>query len=210
MERLSQLAQDPRLSVLKELLPEPVEFPTPANQEGGVGSQAAVSLILRAGDELEVLLIRRAEAKGDPWSGHMALPGGRREEADPSLLQTAMRETLEEVNVDLAREGASLGSLQVLEPNTFRLPPISIFPFVFGVPIETEALVASPEVTEVHWAPLSYLQSPQASGTTEIQLGETSRTFPCFRVEGRVVWGLTYRVLQDFFRLIENHAAGLL
>ena len=61
---------------------------------------AAVAIVL-APDPDAVLLIRRAERAGDPWSGHMALPGGRYEPKDPDLLGTALRETVEEVGVAL-------------------------------------------------------------------------------------------------------------
>jgi len=195
---------DPRLSAIQRVfssVPTPPRHPA---AETGDRKHAAVSLILRGGSELEALLIRRAESEGDPWSGQMALPGGRRDPGDPDLLHTAMRETLEETGLDLHGAGKKLGSLEFLEPNTTRLPPISIFPFVFGVPGSTEAQVASSEIAEVLWVPLSYLYSPEASGTVGIPLGETPRTFPCFRVGERVIWGLTYRILQDFFRLLRS------
>ena len=74
-------------------------------------AQAAVALIaVSSGADLELLIIRRAERLGDPWSGQMALPGGRRETVDSSLRETAMRETAEEIGVDLGRE-AMLGQL---------------------------------------------------------------------------------------------------
>jgi 8-oxo-dGTP pyrophosphatase MutT (NUDIX family) len=163
--------------------------------------RAAVSLVLRSGAEIEVLLIRRAEADGDPWSGHMALPGGRQDPSDLDLLHTAMRETLEETGVDLQEKGVALGRLDPLEPATYRLPPLSILPFVFDVPAGTDARPASPEVVQIFWVPLSLLCSPEASGTVEIPLEGGSRTFPCFRVEGNVVWGLTYRILRELERL---------
>jgi 8-oxo-dGTP pyrophosphatase MutT (NUDIX family) len=194
---------DPRLTRLNLPIPGLDESPPTPDTGQGERVHAAVSLILRTGPELEILLIRRAEAEGDPWSGHMALPGGRRDPEDESLLDTAVRETLEETGVRLSETAAPLGRLDPLVPATRRLPPISIFPFVFGVPDGTGARAASPEVDEVLWAPLSYLRSPQAAGTVDIPLGDVTRTFPCLRVEERVIWGLTYRILLDFFRKIE-------
>ena len=193
---------DPRLTNLRaELLAleEGLES-TPQGPSDRV--HAAVSVVLREGKELDLLLIKRAVSEGDPWSGHMALPGGRRETSDTSLLHTAKRETLEETGLDLGAAGAGLGSLEPLEPNTFRLPPISIFPFVFGVPEGTEARVASPEIVEVLWVPLSYLSSPEALSTVKIPLGDLTRDFPCIRVGEHAIWGLTYRILKDFFRLM--------
>ncbi|MCA9639821.1 MAG: NUDIX domain-containing protein, partial [Myxococcales bacterium] len=76
---------------------------------GDGGRFAAVAAVLRPTDaDTEVLLIRRAEHEGDPWSGHMAFPGGRHDPTDPDLLTTARRETLEEVGLDLSRRARLL------------------------------------------------------------------------------------------------------
>jgi 8-oxo-dGTP pyrophosphatase MutT (NUDIX family) len=177
----------------------------PLDEEPSLGSSlpqdrthAAVSVVLRIRAHLEILLIRRAQAKGDPWSGDMALPGGRRDPADRDLLHTAIRETLEETEVDLGMEGvAPLGRMEPLIPYTRHLPPLAIVPFVFQVPEDTKASVASPEVDQVFWTPLSRLWAPEASGTVEIPLDGARATFACYRLDGNVVWGLTYRILKN-------------
>ena len=177
----------------------------PIPETPGDRSHAAVSVVLREGKELELLLIKRAEAEGDPWSGQMALPGGRRDPSDTSLLQTAMRETAEETSVFLKEGGVHLGRLEPAIPATTRLPPITIFPYVFGVPMGTEARVSSREVDEVLWVPLADLQKPGATGTIEIHYGDNnSRAFPCMRFEGRVIWGLTFRILTGLFEILHT------
>jgi 8-oxo-dGTP pyrophosphatase MutT (NUDIX family) len=131
----------------------------------------------------------------------MALPGGRHDPTDPSLLHTAVRETHEETGVLLETLGHHLGRLSRLDPSTRRLPAVSVTPFVFGVGPETVAHVASHEVDEVFWVPLSTLRSPTAAGTHRHHHGEFVRLFPSFNVMGQVVWGLTYRVLEEFLEL---------
>ncbi len=160
--------------------------------------QAAVSLVLRGREELEVLLIKRARSERDPWSGHMALPGGRWDEADADVVRTAIRETREETGLDLDRDGARLGALDPLSPSSVRLPRLTIHPFVFGVLHDASARVASREVDRVFWVPLDGLRSPEGHGEVEIELPGGARTFPCYHVEGEVVWGLTYRIVSQF------------
>lgn len=155
---------------------------------------------MRGNPDLEILLIKRAHHDGDPWSGHVALPGGRWEESDPNLLATAIRETREETGVDLAG-GQPLGRLDEVRPNSPRLPRIAIHPFVFGVRPGTDAHAASREVDKVHWVALATLRDPAVAGTVEIPMSGGAREFPCLRLEGEVVWGLTYRILTDFLRL---------
>lgn len=196
---------DPRFWLLREALASYASDPDDPPVGEGDRIQAAVSLVVRGGDELAVLLIKRARHEGDPWSGHMALPGGRRESSDPTLADTAVRETREETAVDLTR-GARLGRLDRVAPQSAKLPHLTIHPFVFGVHADAEARVASREVDAVHWVSLAELQAPETSDTIRISLPEGSRDFPCMRVAGEVVWGLTYRILDDFLRIYPEEA----
>jgi len=164
--------------------------------------QAAVALVIRAGPRPEILIIKRARSERDPWSGHMALPGGRRDPGDDSLLATAVRETLEETGLDLARVGEARGRLDEVRPGSVRLPKLIVAPFVWGVPADARARAASPEVDAVHWVGLDTLRSPDTHAHVEIPLPWGARTFPCYRVADDIVWGLTYRILRQF---LERH-----
>jgi 8-oxo-dGTP pyrophosphatase MutT (NUDIX family) len=179
----------------------------PRAERTGQVREAAVALVLRerADHDLDLLLIKRAEYEGDPWSGHMALPGGGWQATDSSLIHTAVRETHEETALllDPSSTQSLIGGLDVVQPRNPHLPPIRISPWVFAVPHDAEARVASHEVQAVHWVRLGALADPAAHDSVEITFHNansppTQRTFPCFRVEGEAVWGLTYRILQDF------------
>jgi len=163
--------------------------------------EAAVALVLRANGGPDLLLIKRADSARDPWSGQMALPGGRKDHDDTDLLSTAMRETLEEVGLDLGRLGRRLGRLDDVQPNSARLPSLTITPFVFGVPADSEARVASHEIAEVHWVSLEALRDPGTLSTVDVPLPGEARTFPCYRVVGEVVWGLTFRIIEQFLEV---------
>ena len=163
--------------------------------------QTAVSLVIRANAHLDLLLIKRARSERDPWSGHMALPGGRRDPGDESLFHTAVRETFEETGLDLSAGGIHLGRLDDVVPGSVRLPKLTISPFVFGVPEEATAYVASREVDQVHWVTLDELRAPETHTEVDIPLPGGTRSFPCYSVAGEIVWGLTYRILTQFLEL---------
>ena len=192
------MSVDPRFGVLREALSayaSDADDPPPSESDF---LQAAVALVVRGREPLEVLLIKRARREGDPWSGHMALPGGRRDPGDASLLDTAVRETIEEIGLDLRELGVHLGRLEVVRPASPHLPRMSITPHVFGVPAQTPAEVISDEVDAVHWVSLDLLRDPATRGEIEIRFAGGTQRFPGLKVAGDVVWGLTYRILEDF------------
>ena len=175
-----------------------------------VAARAAVALVLRQGAAgLELLFIRRADDPRDPWSGQMAFPGGRAEPGDPELRATAIRETLEEIGLDLARRGEYLGALDEVRAMA-RLRPLdlAITPFVFHLRGEA-ALTVGEEVESVHWLPLAGLLSLEARSSYEYRHDGGVLSFPCLRLEGVVIWGLTYRMLGSFTSLLApSHAEG--
>ena len=159
---------------------------------------AAIALVFRVGNlgEPELLMIKRAELEGDPWSGHVACPGGRMEAGDHDLSQTAMRETWEETGIEVARIGRLLGALDDLSPRTPSLPPILIRPFVVVVPPSIE-LVQSPEVAAAFWVPLSAIRAEAAWGTAIVSIRGADREVTSFTHGEYMVWGLTERVLKQ-------------
>jgi 8-oxo-dGTP pyrophosphatase MutT (NUDIX family) len=161
---------------------------------------AAILLVLRAGADghPELLMIKRAEYANDPWSGHVACPGGRMEPADRDLEQTAIRETWEETGVDVARDGVVLGTLDDLWPRTPRLPPIMIRPFVAVVRADV-AIVPSPEVAAAFWVPLAALREGAAWAVRAVSVHNSGEwQVETFQHGDYTVWGLTERVLRNF------------
>jgi 8-oxo-dGTP pyrophosphatase MutT (NUDIX family) len=171
----------------------------PARPSESFAARAAVALILREGvDGIEVLFIRRADHPQDPWSGQMAFPGGRAEPGENDLVATAMRETLEEVGIDLRREAALLGALdEVRAMARMRPVDLAISPFVFrlrGDPTPQPG----PEVRSVHWFPLASLLAAGARSTFDYADQGATLQFPCLRLDELVIWGLTYRMFMSF------------
>lgn len=165
---------------------------------------AAVAAIFRitSGDSLELLMIERASYAGDPWSGHIAFPGGRREAHDATLLDTALRETREEIGVDILASGRVLGALERVNPVSPALPPLSIAPFV-ALLTQDAPLELSDEVAGAFWVPLSALQHVDVSRDVEVTLSNGStRTVRAFVHERYTIWGLTERILRDLLSRI--------
>lgn len=165
---------------------------------------AAIALVLRLGAlrEPELLMIKRAEAERDPWSGHVACPGGRMEPGDRDLAQTATRETWEETGIDLTRVGRLIGTLDDISPRTPVLPPIVIRPFVALVPSSVE-IVQSAEVAAAFWVPLTALRERAAWGMGTVVVRGVPREVSTFTHGGFLVWGLTERVLRQLLERMD-------
>jgi 8-oxo-dGTP pyrophosphatase MutT (NUDIX family) len=169
---------------------------TPGDPRPGPGEQrrAAVAVVLH--DEPSgprVLLMKRAERADDPWSGHISLPGGRLDPTDADLQSTAIRETREELGVDL--DGARLlGQLAPLHPRTSGPAGIEVTPFVFLTELVVEPS-CGPEALAAFWLPLAAASSGAFDGTY-VYPGSALR-FPSWTYEGHVIWGLTFRILGD-------------
>lgn len=166
--------------------------------------RAAVAAVLRERDELELLFIRRAEHPSDPWSGHMAFPGGRVDPTDPSPLHAAVREAREEVALDLERHGHLLGELSHLPASARGKPiPMVVHPFVFAVGATLPTLVPDTrEVQETLWVPLSFLSNDTERGTLERVYEDVTMTLPCYRYQGRTIWGLTLRMVDELVEVL--------
>jgi 8-oxo-dGTP pyrophosphatase MutT (NUDIX family) len=173
--------------------------------EGGA-RRAAVALVLRDSDSggLELLFMLRAQNEHDPWSGHVSFPGGRAEAEDAGPQATAIRETLEETGLDLARDAEPLGPLDEVRALARGRPvDMVISPFVFHL---RRLLDVSPssEVVSLHWIALEVLLSPEVRSSLEYRAStEMVLTLPCLKVEGLVIWGLTYRMFENLAAVLQ-------
>lgn len=161
---------------------------------------AAVAAVLRVVDEPELLFIKRADVANDPWSGHVAFPGGRRDPGDVSLEATAIRETWEELSLDL-RSGQLLGRLDDLAPRSRALPPIIVRPFVAVVAPDV-VFVPNREVAATFWVPLSRIRAAEAQVEHLVEVNGVRAQFPAYALNGHVVWGLTERIVRQMLTLL--------
>lgn len=171
---------------------------------------AAVALVLREGLEApELLVIKRSEAEHDHWSGHLALPGGRVEAEDESLLATAARETFEEVGLDLGAGGEAVARLGTVTPQSPYAPRVSVTPFVFVAPPVSQAaggskeLVLSREVAAAFWVPVDELKKGGRSAVFRMVFAGVEREWPAYPSQHGPIWGITERILTEFLSLTD-------
>jgi 8-oxo-dGTP pyrophosphatase MutT (NUDIX family) len=190
--------------VLRRLRRALAERPGALAPDDGAPRRAAVAIVLRDGPEgqLELLLIKRSEREDDPWSGHIALPGGRHDPADATLQDTAVRETREETGIDLDRDGIVLGTLDELRPRTPSLPAIIVTPFVAVVRRDV-TMETSDEVAIAFWVPLASLSDPALTVQSDVTARGATWRVPSYVLGGHIVWGMTERILRNLLAILD-------
>jgi 8-oxo-dGTP pyrophosphatase MutT (NUDIX family) len=199
-EKFAHLLAHPSVVRIREALAS--HPPVVAEEEEGV-RKAAVALIFRlgTGDALELLFIKRADYEGDPWSGQIAFPGGRMEAGDASLVETAIRETREETDIDLTSEGMMIGTLDDLRPRMVRLPAIVVRPCL-ALLDRDEPLHLSTEVALAFWLPLAALARTESWHDDIVVARGIQINARVFRHDQHVIWGMTERILTQLLALL--------
>ena len=166
---------------------------------------AAVAVVLRCGGgDLEALMIHRAERTSDPWSGHMAFPGGRLEARDDSPLYAAIRETAEEVGLDLEHDATFLGRVSDVTPRgRGRGLGLVIEPFLFSIRGDPHLRLGD-EVQSVVWVPLGHIRDRTNRRSMWYWRAVVPVRLPCYHYQGHLIWGLTLRILDEIVQLSAN------
>lgn len=160
---------------------------------------ASVMMILKeSGQGYSLLFIKRPESERDPFSGHMAFPGGRMESADNSKLETAIRETYEEVGIDINSSGRILGSLDDVNPNNPRARNYIVTPYLSVLNEEVTIKPDSNEVERTLWVPMHHLVDDR---NLEVRIrerdGREVKDY-AYQYEQYLIWGMTGRILHQF------------
>ncbi len=167
--------------------------------------RSAVAMILQVRDgELHILMIKRAEREGDPWSGHMAFPGGRMDKEDANGFAVAVRETAEEVGLALGPDDACIGRLSDLKARPRRgTLGMVVSPFVFRLEREVE-FTPNYEVAEVVWVPLEFLLDADNREKMTWKFKGLELPVPCYMYGGRCIWGLSLMMLDELMDVVEG------
>jgi 8-oxo-dGTP pyrophosphatase MutT (NUDIX family) len=122
----------------------------------------------------------------------MAFPGGRVDATDADPFAAALRETREEIALDLS-SSPLLGKLSPVATKAHgKLRPMVIEPFVFEL-TQLPAFSFSPEVEQIVWVPVDFFRSAKNRTTLRWKL----LTLPCYHFEDCVIWGLTLRMVDE-------------
>lgn len=161
-------------------------------------ANAAVAMLLKPVNHgLKTLFVKRVENLADPWSGQMAFPGGKREGPDANLMETVVRETLEETGINLLDRCHFLGVLtaQSSRPR----PDVKVLPFVILLEHEPLIQLSPKELKEFVWISLDEILKHRGSARLSFG-GEV----PAYVISNIIIWGLTYRALEDFLEIFKH------
>ena len=158
-------------------------------------AKAAVAVIIANRPQPSILLLRRRALSGDPWSGHFAFPGGRRDQGDASLLSTCLRETREETGIVLPEDALRLALPAAPVGRLMRIDML-VQPYLFQVTERPPVAVDPGEIASAHWLEVAAFLDEQRHRQQEILPG---MNFPAFPLEDYYLWGFTYGVLRRLF-----------
>ena len=165
---------------------------------------AAVVIVLRDGrEDVEALLIERAEQPSDPASGQVAFPGGHVADADGSLAATALRELEEEVGLSRVDFRGELRYVETVLAIRFGLK-VGVFAVGLSPDAKPPTARSADEVAHVFWLPRSALADSRPI-ERETMRGPTEVRATVF--EGHILWGFTRRVLCSFFGIAHQDEA---
>ena len=175
--------------------PEPAESAPAARR-------ASVAIVLAGdSDARSVCFVERARRAGDPWSGDVAFPGGWTKHEDESLRAAAMRETHEEIGLALA-DAHHVGDVPPMQISRFHSGIGIIGASVFHVGESRPSLcLEQREIAHAFWAPIAHLHHPDNRTVMHWSRSGPPRPRPAIAFDGRVIWGLTYRILVRFSNL---------
>ena len=202
MPLFSENMTTPSGSLFLARLTDALERREPKAFEEEGARRAAVAVVVTQQQDAALLFVKRREREGDPWSGHIAFPGGHAEPGE-SPRATAERETLEETGLALARVGRPLGRLDDVYPRSVYLPKIIVTPMVFAVPSRLD-VSPSEEIERAVWVQAEDVFDRANRKPFVLRRPSGMLEFESIHVAGLVIWGLTERILGQIATAIES------
>lgn len=173
------------------------------DRSGSSLPEAAVGIITCAVPEPVILLLKRVHNERDPWSGHYAFPGGRKENGDGSIFGTCVREVYEETGIELAESDLN----RVCEPTPAGRnvkSPVLVQPYVFELANRPPVTVEQKEIDSHVWLSIKSFTRVENHRIIEVLPGMHRPVFP---MNDYYIWGFTYGLL---CRLLELDISEIL
>ncbi len=154
-------------------------------------------LLYRKNQELHIAFIQRTDYNG-PHSGQISFPGGKSEESDKDIIYTALRESNEEIGVNITE----VDILGQLTPLYIPVSNFVVYPTV-GMYSNTPIFKADPnEVKEVIEIKLTDLLNPNNCTSKEFKYGDLSFMAPIYNPNNLTIWGATAMILSEFLEIV--------
>ena len=150
-------------------------------------------------NDFEILLIKRAEYKGY-HSGQISFPGGKADKKDTSLIDTAIRETYEEIGIKLKENEC----ISILTPLIIPISGFEVTPFVFFIEKPDEFILDKKEVKYIIYCKVSELLSTEVIKKVRLTIDERKLLAPCYNISGEIVWGATSMILAEFAEILRR------
>tara|TARA_A100001388_G_scaffold152529_1_gene113348 strand:- start:820 stop:1404 length:585 start_codon:yes stop_codon:yes gene_type:complete len=180
--------------------PQPMRI----KNDGSIFSSIAIIISENTDGDDEMFFIKRAIRNNDHFSGHMAFPGGVKEDYDKTLLDTAIRETMEEVGIDLTKSTEYLGSFDDYKPVNPAANKFLVSPHIFHLKnIKTKLKINPSEVEDTVWIPLKILKAMVKGSPRETVKFDKNYKDYVFRYKGYKIWGMTGKILYYFLNNIK-------
>jgi 8-oxo-dGTP pyrophosphatase MutT (NUDIX family) len=168
----------------------------PSGPIAGLPQAAVLILLHETSEDLNVIYCLRSNNL-PTHAGEVAFPGGKREEKDETLRDTALREAQEEVNLDL-KDVEVLGEISSVQ-SRFGL---SVTPYI--AILKSNTLIADgKEIAEVFSVPLNFIKNNMQKEQKSENWDNKKVFFPFFEFENKMVWGLTAYMTVEFLRLLD-------
>ena len=181
---------------IRKTLDPPGTSPDPGE---GLLASAVLVMICEQGEGYGIWFIKRTEYRNDAFSGHVAFPGGKKKQSDATLIDTALREVGEELGFDAGKKVEILGEMGFVRPYTPSVRQYAVKPFIAMIDGEEE-FVPNYEVSEFFCVPVSHLVNPKNRDVRERKRDGKVIDDYVFAYRNHIIWGLTGRILDEFFK----------
>ena len=186
----------------RKMLPQNRHLAVSTKERSHIKYSSVLLLLFVESKVLNVCLIKRPEHMKH-HAGQIALPGGRIEKGETAL-ETALRETQEEIGIS-SEQIEILGSLSELY---VQVSQFQIHPFVGWLDKKPDFTINKNEVEKAIFFPLKKMKNT----FEEAELKTISGTLkvPCILFEGEIIWGATAMILSEFYDILKQYNSNIL